>query len=76
METNKRKRLRRKQSLTWHFVRLYLECLLSMVDLMRDKEFQTLYQKLIDHVDGKILVPNGGDILEQYVITEQEAEIK
>lgn len=73
MET-KTKRVQTKQTLTWHFTRLYLEYLLSMVELICDQEFQLLYQKLINYVDTKILAPNDGDILEQYVVTEQEAE--
>ena len=65
------KTVKTRNDITWHFAEWYLYNLggLNCVD---DAEFKRLYTQLCDYVDSKIATPYDGDIIDEYVIVEQE----
>ncbi|MDE5549093.1 MAG: hypothetical protein K2J13_02450, partial [Clostridia bacterium] len=63
-------------SLYWNFAFDYLQTLREFPELIDDKGFFELYDKLMDYVDDKIALPNDGNIKDIYVIVEQEVPVE
>lgn len=60
-----------KQPLAWHFVQTYLELLHSFPEVMADKQFRKLFNKLKNYVNSLLDLTQNGDIEEMYVTIEQ-----
>ncbi|MBQ8657650.1 MAG: hypothetical protein IJ506_00770 [Clostridia bacterium] len=75
-EKNIRKTIQTRQKLEWHFVSLYLEMLYSICIFTKDKELQKRYLALRNYINEKISAPDGGDLIDTYVIVEQEIYIE
>ena len=71
MKTDNKKVIITKQSLYWHFIESYLEGL-GMLNVYADEELYRLYLQMRDYVGSKLEFYGKGDVIEQYVVTEQE----
>ena len=68
----KRKTRKIKQSLSWTIASLYLYELENFPELREDEKFQRLYNALVEYVDKKLPYVSNGDVVDSYVIVEQE----
>ena len=61
-----------RHELKWYIVSYFLQMLDSMTALRYEKEYQTRLQALVKYVNEKIEPLDHNDILDVYVIMEQE----
>ena len=59
-----------KQDLNWYLIEFCLEGL-CLLNIYEDKEFYGLFKQLRKYVNSKIEFGGKGDVIDQYVITEQ-----
>ncbi len=64
--------IKMKQELKWYIASYFLQMLDSMSGLRYEKEYQTRLQALVKYVNEKIEPLDHNDILDVYVIMEQE----
>lgn len=62
-----------KQQILWYEAWLYLD-MGKVLGAISDKGFRELFSALEDYVYDKIELPSGGDIIDTYVVVEQEKE--
>lgn len=60
---------RLKHDTMWHFVSNYLY-LLKGCGILNDKGFYRRYKSLEDYVNSKIDIPDGLEIIDEYVLVE------
>ena len=72
MEDNT-KIIKTKQKLDWNLVSYFMRIFYDFPLVMQDKGFSERFDQLYKYVSSKVKPPYNGDILEEYVIVEQEA---
>ncbi|MBD5087108.1 MAG: hypothetical protein HDT32_07160 [Clostridiales bacterium] len=69
---NDKKIIITKQKLDWNLVSYFMRMFYGFPAVMKDKGFREIFDQLNKYVSSKINPPYSGDILEEYVLVEQE----
>ena len=67
----KKKRIKTKIDINWFLANAVLEGFLGIYRF-EDKYFLKLCERLLDYVHAQIETPDNGDIVDAYVVAEQE----
>ena len=62
--------IKTKQPLCWHYISALLESF-RCTPAMKDSDFSRMFQELYELVSQKMELPDGGDIIDSYVVVEQ-----
>lgn len=71
----KKKRIKTRFGIEWYLAVHFLDLLEHIPRLFCDKEFCKRYNDLRAYADGKIKTKHNGDIVDTYVVAEQESRI-
>lgn len=73
---NDKKVLKTKVAIEWYFASWYFQLFPYMIkgEVFADERFEAIYNEMTEYINGKIEPCTEGDIIDTYVIIEQQAE--